>query len=99
MQTWTQRQANDLMTRRRKYSSSPCLALLALILAAIGAGLVALPENFAYMRREGARYPCAQGPDGEILRALGRWAGELRLWLVGGTLPEVVPGEIGRAHV
>lgn len=40
MQTWTQRQANDLMTRRRKYSSSPCLALLALILAAIGAGRV-----------------------------------------------------------
>jgi deaminated glutathione amidase len=26
-----------------------------------GARLVALPENFAYMRREGARYPCAQG--------------------------------------
>ena len=62
-----------------------------------GAGLVALPENFAYMRREGARYPCAQGPDGEILRALGRWAEENCLWLVGGTLPEAVSGD-ARVH-
>lgn len=53
-----------------------------------GAGLVALPENFAYMRREGARYPCAQGPDGEIVRALARWARTFGVWLVGGTLPE-----------
>lgn len=62
-----------------------------------GAGLVALPENFAYMRREGSRYPCAQGPDGEILRALSRWARELRIWLVGGTLPEAIPGDV-RVH-
>lgn len=62
-----------------------------------GAGLVALPENFAYMRREGTRYPCAQGPDGEILRALSRWASDYGIWLVGGTLPELIPGET-RVH-
>jgi len=65
--------------------------------AARGASLVALPENFAYMRREGARYPCAQGPDGEIVRALSRWAKENRIWLVGGTLPEAIPGDV-RVH-
>ena len=40
-----------------------------------GAALVALPENFAFLRREGAPIPCAQGLDGEIvgaLRALAR---------------------------
>ena len=52
--------------------------------ASRGARLVALPENFAYLRREGTRYPCAQGPDGEIVRALARWAREYELWLVGG---------------
>ena len=62
-----------------------------------GARLVALPENFAYMRREGARYPYAQGPDGEILRALSRWAREFGIWLVGGTLPEAIPGDV-RVH-
>jgi len=58
-----------------------------------GAKLVALPENFAYMRREGARYPCAQGPDGEIVAALARWARSLGIWLVGGSLPEAIAGD------
>ena len=65
--------------------------------ASRGAALVALPENFAYMRREGTRYPCAQGPDGEIVRALSRWARENALWLVGGTLPEAIADE-SRVH-
>ena len=67
--------------------------------ASRGAALVALPENFAYMRREGTRYPCAQGPDGEIVRALSRWARENALWLVGGTLPEAIAGESDRKSV
>lgn len=58
-----------------------------------GARFVALPENFAYMRREGGRFPCAQGPDGEILRALSDWARTHRIWLLGGTLPEAIPEE------
>jgi hypothetical protein len=35
-----------------------------------GATFVALPENFAYMRREGDPFPCAQESDGEIIRHL-----------------------------
>ena len=41
--------------------------------AECGAKFVALPENFAYMRREGGKFPCAQGPDGEIVAALRGW--------------------------
>lgn len=58
-----------------------------------GAKLVALPENFAYMRREGGRFPCAQGPDGEIVRALRGWAQRHGVWLLGGTFPEEIPGD------
>ncbi|MBJ18090.1 MAG: carbon-nitrogen hydrolase family protein [bacterium] len=58
-----------------------------------GARFVALPENFAYMRREGGRFPCAQGPDGEIIRALSEWSRRLGVWLLGGTFPEAIPGD------
>lgn len=58
-----------------------------------GSEFVALPENFAYMRREGQPFPCAQGPDGEILQALAGWAREHRIWLLGGSLPESIEGE------
>jgi predicted amidohydrolase len=61
-----------------------------------GAALVALPENFAYLRREGEAIPCAQGLDGEIVGALRTWAAEHSLWLLGGTFPEAA-GE-GRVH-
>lgn len=56
-----------------------------------GARFVALPENFAFMRREGEPFPCAQGPDGEILRALAGWARSHRIWLLGGSFPEAIP--------
>jgi nitrilase len=58
-----------------------------------GAQFVALPENFAYMRREGGPFPCAQGPDGEIARALSSWARAHRIWLLGGSFPEAIPGD------
>jgi len=58
-----------------------------------GARFVALPENFAYMRREGGAFPCAQGPDGEIVQALRGWARTHGIWLLGGTFPEAIPGE------
>ena len=32
-----------------------------------GAEFIALPENFAFLRREGKPIPCAQGLDGEII--------------------------------
>ncbi len=58
-----------------------------------GATFIALPENFAYMRREGEPFPCAQGSDGEILRRLSDWARSHRIWLLGGTLPEQIVGD------
>jgi len=58
-----------------------------------GAELVALPENFAYLRREGDPIPCAQGLDGEMVGFLRERARAHRVWLVGGTVPEAVPGD------
>jgi predicted amidohydrolase len=65
--------------------------------AGLGAELVALPENFAFLRREGEPVPCAQGLDGEIVswaRSLARQHG---IWLLAGTFPEAVV-QTGRAH-
>jgi len=58
-----------------------------------GAALIALPENFAYMRREGAPFPCVQGPDGEIVRFLSDEARRHGVWLLGGTFPEAIPDD------
>ena len=44
-----------------------------------GAEFVALPENFAFMRREGANFPCAQSTDGEILSRVRDWAARRKL--------------------
>ncbi|MEZ4282946.1 MAG: carbon-nitrogen hydrolase family protein [Myxococcota bacterium] len=82
---------DDLAANLERAEAGVCEA------ASRGAGLVALPENFAYLRREGTRYPCAQGPDGEIVRALSRWAREHAIWLVGGTFPEAIDGD-DRVH-
>jgi predicted amidohydrolase len=57
--------------------------------AAAGAELVALPENFAYLRREGLPIPCAQGRDGEIVGFLHDAARRHGLWLLGGSFPEI----------
>jgi predicted amidohydrolase len=62
-----------------------------------GASLVALPENFAFLRREGAPIPCAQPLDGEIVETLRKLARAHGLWLLGGSFPESVPGE-ARVH-
>jgi len=61
--------------------------------AAAGARLVALPENFAFLRREGAPIPCAQGLDGEIVGRMRALARELGVWILGGSFPEARPGE------
>ena len=62
-----------------------------------GAELVALPENFAYLRREGRPIACPQRLDGEVVAALRRWARAHRLWLVGGSFPEEIEGD-ARVH-
>jgi predicted amidohydrolase len=58
-----------------------------------GAEFVALPENFAYLRREGTRFSCAQGLDGEIVGAVRDLAREHGVWMVGGTFPETIPDD------
>jgi predicted amidohydrolase len=65
--------------------------------AAAGAALVALPENFAYLRREGKPIPCAQGLDGEIVTRLRALARSRAIWLLGGSFPERIPGD-ARVH-
>ncbi len=57
------------------------------------AQFVALPENFAYLRREGLAYPCAQGFDAEIVGCLKDLAREHGIWLLGGSFPEAIEGE------
>jgi predicted amidohydrolase len=71
----------------------------ALVAEAAGRGVewVALPENFAFLRREGLAFPCAQGTDGEIVGRLAGWARQHRIWLLGGTFPEAIPGQT-RVH-
>ena len=65
--------------------------------AAQGAELVALPEMFAFLRREGSDFPCAQGLEGEIVSALRGWARELGVRLLGGSFPERA-GDGDRVH-
>jgi predicted amidohydrolase len=61
---------------------------------AVGAGAqwVALPEMFAFMRKEGQPFPCAQGLDGEIVGSVRALAREHRIWLLGGSFPEQADG-------
>jgi len=67
--------------------------------AEAGAELVALPENFAFLRREGMPIPCAQGLDGEIVGTLRELAERHRIWLLGGSFPEAAAPETGaRVH-
>ena len=61
-----------------------------------GAELVALPENFAYLRREGDPIPCAQGLDGEIVGCVRDLAKRHGLRILGGSFPERAAGD--RVH-
>jgi predicted amidohydrolase len=57
-----------------------------------GAELICLPENFAFMRREGGDLPCAQGLDGPIVQFLQELARSKEAWLLGGSFPEAIEG-------
>ena len=59
--------------------------------AARGAAFIALPEMFAYLRREGQRFPHAQPVDGEILVRVRGWARELSVRILAGSIAESVP--------
>jgi predicted amidohydrolase len=67
--------------------------------AARGAALVGLPENFAFLRREGEPIPCAQGLDDEIVGTLRELASRHRVWLLGGTFPEAAGERIHNTSV
>jgi len=58
-----------------------------------GAAFIALPENFAFLRREGKPIPCAQGLDGEIVGFVRERAAAHAVWLLGGTFPEAIEGD------
>ena len=60
--------------------------------AAGGATFIALPEMFAFLRREGQRFPHAQGVDGEIVGRVRSWARELGVRILAGSIAESVAG-------
>jgi len=60
--------------------------------AARGATFIALPEMFAYLRREGQRFPHAQPVDGEIVGRVRGWARELSVRILAGSIAESLPG-------
>ncbi len=56
-----------------------------------GADLVALPENFAYLRDEGAPIAFRETLRGALVRRMRGLAEELGCWLLAGSFPERVP--------
>ncbi len=58
-----------------------------------GAEFIALPENFAFLRREGKPIPCAQALDGEIVESMRELASRHRLPILAGTFAEVIEGD------
>lgn len=56
-----------------------------------GAKIVALPENFAYLRSEGEEIPCGQTLEGEFLQSMKMLAAGHRIHLLCGTIPEAIP--------
>jgi predicted amidohydrolase len=65
--------------------------------ASSGARFIALPENFAFLRREGEPIPCAQTTDDEIVSCVRELAAKHGVWLLGGTFPERIEGDT-RVH-
>ena len=53
-----------------------------------GAVFIALPEMFAFLRREGGVFPCAQTIDDEIVGAVRTWAKQHGARILGGSFPE-----------
>jgi len=58
-----------------------------------GAEFVALPENFAFLRREGQPNPCAQGLDGEIIGSVRELARQHRVPILAGTFAEAIEAD------
>jgi len=58
-----------------------------------GAEFIALPENFAFLRREGNPIPEAQGLDGEIIESVRELARRHRLPILAGTFAERIEAD------
>jgi predicted amidohydrolase len=58
-----------------------------------GAEFIALPEAFAFLRREGNPIPCAQRLDGEIVESVRERARAHRLPILAGTFAEAIEGD------
>ena len=58
-----------------------------------GARLVALPENFAFLRSEGQAVPEPQALDGPWVGRMAALAARLGITLLAGTVPEAVAGD------
>ncbi|MFP6656410.1 MAG: carbon-nitrogen hydrolase family protein [Myxococcota bacterium] len=58
-----------------------------------GAGFVALPENFAYMRREGDALHDVRAIQSAAERCLSDWARRHHIWLLGGSFPEAIEND------
>jgi len=58
-----------------------------------GARLVALPENFAFLRSEGQPVPEPQALDGPWVSRMATLAARLGITLLAGTIPEAVRGD------
>ena len=61
--------------------------------AADGADLVVLPEKWTVLGPADAIRAAAEPLDGPALSAASAWARELGVFLVAGSVPEVVPGQ------
>jgi len=61
--------------------------------ASMGAQFIALPEMFAYLRREGLEFPHAQAVDGEITARVAGWARRHKAHILIGSLAERRGGE------
>lgn len=61
--------------------------------AEAGAQWIALPEMFAYLRREGEAFPCAQTLDDGIVAFVKDRARAHGVWLLGGSFPERASAE------
>jgi nitrilase len=71
--------------------------------AARGAGLLVLPENFAFLGdHERDKFAVAEALDpaapGPILGALSAWAREHHMWIIAGGLPERAEGRADKVH-
>lgn len=66
--------------------------------AALGAKLVALPENVSFMGSEEEKLALAEPLDGPTFTQLSQAARRHQIWLLGGTLPERSPRSAKKAY-